>query len=283
MFYDINNQAVQFYNNSSNIAEIVQATSPDIAYAIASVRTQYNTFNYMLQVTDTDTTEQEIEFLPYNKKINIPYITDNTLLNKSLVNFGDSIAAGANGTSYGQQIANNNQMTYNSYAVGGALLANDNNHSSIQTQVDTFLQDNITPDFILINGGTNDILNVELGEITNFYVETSSNIWDTTKTAGALEKILFNLKSNRPSSKIIFVIPHRMNTRDNNLQNQWFSLIKEICKKWSVPVASIFDDGNLNTNIVAMRTYTDSGTHPTTEGYTKFYVPLVKNKMLEIN
>lgn len=285
MFYDIKGNNVQFYDNESNVAEVCQATSPDIAYAIVSVNAKYNSNNYMLQVTDTDTTSQEITFEPFSTKINVPYINENSLLNKIMVNFGDSIAAGANGSSYGQQIANSNQMQYTNYAVGGATIADTNSEerTSILTQVNTFIATEIIPDFILINGGTNDILYNELGEITDVYSETSSIKWNTETTAGALEKIFYLLKTNKPSSKILYVIPHRMNTRNNNSQNEWFSLIKQICKKWSVPVASIFDEGNLNTNIEAMRTYTDAGTHPTYEGYTKFYVPIVESKLYEIN
>lgn len=280
-FYDLNNNCVQEYDNEALTPEVVQAVSPDIAYCIVSVNKTYNTFNYMLQVTDTNTSEQQIKFLPYSTQITIPSIYENTLYKKILANFGDSIASGANGKSYAQQIADNNLMEYYTFAIGGATLAdtNSNERTSIITQINDFISTDIIPDFILINGGTNDILYNQLGELSNFYSETSSNIWDTTTSAGALEKIFYLLKSNKPITKILYVIPHKMQTRDIDLQNQWFTLIKQICQKWSVPIASIFDDGTLNTNVESMRIYTDSGTHPTTEGYTKFYVPIIEKKL----
>lgn len=286
MFYDINGNNVQFYDNESNNKEVIQATSPDIAYCVPSIHVNYNTFNFMLTVDDTDTTEQQILFVPFSTNIGVNMQNENPLQNKSIANFGDSIAQGANGKSYGQQIANNNDMLYYTYAVGGATLAipaDSSSRSSILTQVQNFIPLDINPDFILINGGTNDILYNALGEITSFYVESDSNVWNTSTSAGALEKIFSTLKTNKPSSKIIYVIPHKMNTRNQNLQEQWFTLIKQICQKWSVPIASIYDDGNLNTNIEAMRIYTDAGTHPTAEGYTKFYVPIILSKMKEID
>ena len=280
-FYDLNNNCVQEYDNEELMPEVVQAVSQDIEYCIVSVNKTYNNFNCMLQITDTNTSNQQIRFLPYSTKIAIPSIYESTLYKKILVNFGDSIASGANGISYAQQIANNNLMEYHSYAFGGATLADNNSdeRTSILAQVNDFISNDTIPDFILINGGTNDILYNQLGELSNFYSETSSNIWDTTTSAGALEKIFYLLKSNKPITKILYVIPHKMQTRDIDLQNQWFTLIKQICQKWSVPIASIFDDGTLNTNVESMRIYTDSGTHPTTEGYTKFYVPIIEKKL----
>ena len=285
-FYDENNNCIQYYDNPNEIAETVQAVNGNILYCIASFSNSYNNYNGMLTVTDIDTTNDNIPFIPYNTKLCVSVdANENSLYGKKLCNFGDSIANGDNGTSYAKQIATKYSMDFLNYAHGGDTLANlnTNERGCIQNQINNFLSADIDPDYILLNGGTNDILYAELGNITSFYEEDETHTWDATKTCGGLEKILYLLKSNKPNAKIVYVIPHRMQTKNLNDQIEYFNLIRQICQKWSIPIVDIFNEGTLNTFVESMRIFTDTGTHPTTEGYKRFYVPIIEKKLKEIS
>ena len=95
----------------------------------------------------------------------------NPLKNKILFNFGDSIAAGDgnNGKGYAELLGEKYGLLVTDYANGGATLG-DTASNNITSQVDTAIANGVNPDYILIEGGTNDIVNsVALGSIANDY------------------------------------------------------------------------------------------------------------------
>jgi lysophospholipase L1-like esterase len=207
----------------------------------------------------------------------------NKLENKILFNFGDSIAAGDgnNGKGYAELFATKYNMICYDFAVGGATLG-ETASNNITTQVTTALSRGITPDYILIEGGTNDIAsyNVPIGQISNDY---NINNFDKTTTIGGLEWIISTLKSNFPNAKMAFVSVHRMGSRGYSSQIERQGACVDTCKKWSVPVIDIFNRGNLNTFLGEYHKFTNptesqpngDRTHPNELGYTTFYLPLI--------
>ena len=167
------------------------------------------------------------------------------------------------------------------FAVGGATLG-ETSSNNITTQVATAISRGITPDYILIEGGTNDIAsyNVPIGSLTDNY---NIRNFDKTTTVGGLEWIISTLKSNFPSAKMAFVSVHKMASRGYSSQIERQGICVDVCKKWSIPVIDIFNRGNLNTFLGEYHKFTNptesqpngDRTHPNELGYTTFYLPLI--------
>lgn len=219
-----------------------------------------------------------------------------TLEGKTLLNFGDSIAAGARNTygdgltaqSYGVQIAQRNGMTYINRAVGGAKLSRQIDTNNICAQVDAAIADGLIIDRILVEGGTNDISsNCTQGTITNGYTDT----FDQNTSVGALEYCFSRIREVWPHAKVLFVRVHNMSSRDATKQKNLGNALLDVCRKWSIPFVDLYSEGGMNTNLLNVRnmycnwTYTPEtgdGTHPNTLGYTTWYVPPIEAKMKSI-
>ncbi|WP_059049068.1 SGNH/GDSL hydrolase family protein [Paenibacillus senegalimassiliensis] len=214
---------------------------------------------------------------------------DSSLVGKSILNLGDSIAYGNGNSSvgYADIIASKYGMTNYEYSAGGTTFSTATASTSILTFIDNAISVVTTvPDYILLEGGTNDIIQIanntiSAGVVGNTYVEAD---FDDTTTIGAMEKAICKLKAAYPTSKIIFVAVHNMGSRDYAVQKTLADLIKTACEKWSVPIADIYRVGNLNTNIASMvdlYTHDSYGTghgdktHPNGLGYETFYVPVI--------
>ncbi|WP_302739102.1 SGNH/GDSL hydrolase family protein [uncultured Clostridium sp.] len=294
-----NNESVEIPNNS------------DIKYLVATILVGMATEDSMLLLTNTPYDNASIvKYEKYKEVLNdsvtlsnnqIDEITEpiyaeideiknsiieeNTsiLKGKILFNFGDSIAAGDGnkGKGYAELFAEKYNMICYDFAIGGATLG-ETTSNNITTQVDTALSKGITPDYILIEGGTNDIAsyNVPIGQITDDY---NVNNFDKSTTVGGLEWIIYTLKTNYPSAKIAFVSVHRMGSRGYSSQIERQGICVDACKKWSIPIIDIFNRGNLNTFLAEHYKFTNptesqpngDRTHPNELGYTTYYLPLI--------
>lgn len=203
---------------------------------------------------------------------------------ETILNLGDSIAHGAynNYKGYSHLIAEKYGLPLFSHSQGGATFANNQpDRSFIKQQFNDFVTANptITPDYILMNGLTNDILYSTVGTITDGY----DNTFDESTYCGGFESVIHLIKTTFPDAKLIFVKVHNMSSRDSTPQKQYQELASEITKKWAVPVVDLYNEGNLNTQLVNMKErYTDTGTHPNLLGYNLFYVPQITAKMKEL-
>lgn len=206
----------------------------------------------------------------------------NALSGKSIANAGDSIAAGEGQTlrTYGKIIADKNDMAFQSWAVHGASIGEQDTRGKITEQIDAIVATGVQYDYVLVNGGTNDS-GSPLGTITTGY----NDALDKTSVAGGLEYIFKTLRENLPKTKILFVRVHNMSSRTVSSQKNIGEQCIEVCKKWSVPYVDLFNGGQLNTNVPVMKsnyTLNEDGTHPTYEGYDLFYVPPIEDKMRSI-
>ena len=206
-----------------------------------------------------------------------------SLIGKTIVNFGDSIAENrTDSTSYAVQLRGLTGGTLYNYAQGGSTISRLENQTMgcILTQVENYISThaNTKTDIVLINGGANDYSQSRVvGSVTktsNHYALTDYTVeFDETTYLGALELCIKKLRESYVDSIIVFVIPHK----HNRLDDKWETMMngaREICKKWCISVLDMDKDGQLNSRLPQMRIYTDAGgTHQNTLGNTKYYLP----------
>ena len=233
-----------------------------------------------------------VKYEPYKyklKNVENDELNSNPLQGKIIYNFGDSIAAGDgnSGKGYAELLAEKYGMNVTDYAKGGATIGS-NTTNNITTQVDNAIVAGGSPDYIIIDGGTNDIVNsTALGTIASDY--TLSTI-DKTTTSGGLEYCFNKLKGGFPDAKIVFVSVHKMGSRDYAKQTECQKRCIDICNKWGIPVADVGNKGNLNTFLPSMHKFTNptntkpngDRTHPNQLGYEKFYLPILYNVLTSI-
>lgn len=222
-------------------------------------------------------------------KLAEPYVKK-AFCGKTLMNFGDSIAAGDGngGKSYADMIANANKMTLYDYALGGATITTLRADNTVQVQIDEAIAEHAgeSIDYILLEGGTNDVSTQDVGELVDGYNVTSC---DPLKFVGAVETAIYKLRDAFPLAKIIFVSAHQMATRSYERQHLYHDALVPACKKWSVPIVDVFAEGGINSYIdsvvaVCFNLKSDGSgeydkTHPNAVGYSNFYVPMVEAAM----
>lgn len=218
------------------------------------------------------------------------------------LDFGDSVAAGAK----------SNKVTYVDMVAaltGGTVLASPahagDNIAEIRAQVDNAKSKKYTPDVVFLEGGLNDMCgtNEESGG-TDFYTtetfETQGiglgefspydyTVPDGTGTSltAQVEYIMYTVKKNYQNAIPMWVLTHRTAKRDAELQEKIYNRIIECARKWNVVVIDIFHNGALNGELYDLHpSMTDGtsstnvgGTHPTTNGYQKFYVPMIMDAL----
>ena len=231
---------------------------------------------------------------------------ENKLKGKTLLTFGDSICAGVdyqdiNGNTieckdYAEQIAENEEMNLvANFGEPGWTLAKGYTASneSIGMKIRSARLSGYTADYILLDGGTNDwFLNVPIGDTTPDF--TLSTV-DQSTMCGGLEYAFDQIYSMSPSAHKIFIIVHKAkeqwNTKNGigKTMNDYMDACRKVCAKYSVKVVDLYNECSYNSAIVqgytkpmvvggVVQNYED-GTHPTTEGYKKFYVPLITSAL----
>lgn len=210
---------------------------------------------------------------------------NNPLYGKKVSFLGDSICAGADTEAsylggYGKIIADRNNMAYENLGHGGATVTAETYSSStgyakpwLCRMVENMSAD---ADYAIVEGGINDAWqwsdhkNIEIGELTSGYSATL----DDTTYYGAFESMLKQLVTKFQGKKIGYIaVPKTMGLYDSNRNApNFYHIALECCAKWGVPVC------DLNTIIPPTEylktlgtTYTADGTHPTYEGYLKYY------------
>ena len=207
----------------------------------------------------------------------------NPLFGKSVVFDGDSICnAGSEGTSLGWagRIGRKNMMLWQNYAIGGGTITSISGKHVISTQS----YNNANPDYIIIEGGTNDadvigsILNGQTPAAYGSYEPNSyDGDYDNTTFCGAVEFLFKRLLTTYPSAKIGVIIAPKMGvissyTKESNNRRAYFETLMQLCKKWGIPYLNLWDRGRLNPALSVFYNdgedsfYTD-GQHLTSKGY----------------
>ncbi len=214
------------------------------------------------------------------------------LENKTVLSFGDSIMHGDGNDFVG--IAELISLKYNTraidYSKGGATFGVATGREQISNQILRAIQNNEQADVILINGGTNDMRHVPFGEISD-KEDFAYGEHGRQEFCQGMEYALGLLKDNYPDTPLLYIRAHNMTFSLERNELHYGKSALDICEKWDIPVADIFngtdfyahdDDIKYKYTYHSKRCEYGDSVHPNREGYYKFYIPLVVNKICEI-
>lgn len=159
-------------------------------------------------------------------------------------------------------------------AQSGKTLANNQIYSGLTLAQ----QNNFIADYVLINGGINDLTrSVTIGDIASNY-DTAS--LDTTTMVGGLEYLISNVQNTMPNAKIVFFNTHKSTSLDLTAQKEAWTKVNEACQKYGIVYVDIFNHGNYNPHIAEHKSsFTTDGIHLTEAGYRRFW-PMIKNALM---
>lgn len=141
------------------------------------------------------------------------------------------------------------------------------------------LDDNGTPNYILVNAGTNDIgTNVTVG---TFNTESPVNYTDeqiaslpVDTFADAYRAMLIRLQKTYPLARIVVMLPNYTTSYYNPTKaDQYLEIIKEACDYFGIPWIDMRTSGITMYNT---GTYTGDGIHPNPKGMTLLYEKVLK-------
>lgn len=256
--------------------------------------------------------EKETEYEEYGSKLLQEWLKlqiekygySNPLKGKTIYNFGDSISNGQ-GNLVGDKrlgpaelVALDNDMVCTDFAVSGSTMSTAGGGNYILKRInDAISASPITPDFVLLAGGINDLKVTSVGDFS----EPSSNddfgekyigLLDTSNFSGAFETAIYRILNAWPGTQLIYMTEHKMPSHYNDGTETLYQTAKKICKKWCVSILDMWNSGGLNMSVLANNkaygtgdvnldgTHTDT-THPNGEAYRLYYVPKLKSKLLE--
>ena len=202
---------------------------------------------------------------------------------KKILSFGDSIMFGKGNRDIGiaDMTAEKYGMTAMDYSVSGATFGVCAGRSQIASQIQSAAKQNIKPDMILINGGTNDMDFLDRGEAATGYQE--KNI-DKKTYAGGFEYAALLLQQYWPDVPVIYIRAHDMDTVDDVTEQLYGELAITLAEKWHLYCVDVYDDTDFCTELSDIRdAYTiykeklgnSDGIHPNALGYAKYYLPLI--------
>ncbi|MDK0853232.1 GDSL-type esterase/lipase family protein [Clostridium perfringens] len=248
--------------------------------------------------------KETFEFLKEKSKINldfkdniVPYESlkqevknkiDSNLKNKLIAFNGDSICEGiGNGGGYAKILKEITGCCIENRAVSGGTIAK--NSVGRHVICEDIVNMSNEADIVCLEGGVNDYWqNIPMGTIKPMSDFTGS--LDKNTVLGALESSFRSCMDKWLGVPIVFIIIHPAhdvryinNTQGYNF-NQLAEKMKEVCKKYSIVVIDLLNEsGGFNGNVERIaKKFTingGDGTHPTEEGYKKYYVPQIKAKL----
>ena len=195
---------------------------------------------------------------------------------KKVLILGDSINAGAtweNGYASilleefpGAIVSNNAQS-------GKTLAENQIYNGLVLAQ-----QANFSPDYILINGGINDLVkSVTVGTVSADY---NTDALNAATMVGGFEHLIASAQTITPNAKIVFLNTQKNTSVDLATQASAWEEIEKACKKYGVVYIDIFNQGNYNPYVAAQKdSFTTDGIHLTEAGYRRFW-PMIKNALM---
>lgn len=256
--------------------------------------------------------EKETEYEEYGSKLLQEWLKlqiekygySNPLKGKTIYNFGDSISNGQ-GNLVGDKrlgpaelVALDNDMVCTDFAVSGSTMSTAGGGNYTLKRInDAISASPITPDFVLLTGGINDLKVTSVGDFS----EPSSNddfgeeyigLLDTSNFSGAFETAIYRILNAWPGTQLIYMTEHKMPSHYNDGTETLYQTAEKICKKWCVPILDMWNSGGLNMSVLANNKAYGTGdanldgihtdtTHPNGEAYRLYYVPKLKSKLLE--
>ena len=205
-------------------------------------------------------------------------------LSGTLLCTGDSICIGAgthNDGGYGKRLSDKYpNLNVINYGIGGTTITPRTGYSnSILERIDSMQNE---ADFVILEGGVNDgFYSIPLGSYT-MTTDTESETYDTTTFCGAVETMFKKAHTKWKDAIIFVVIPMVAQITQTTA---YLDKLKEIAKKWGIVPIDIRESGMCVFSSALKDLYTDNGSgtgdglHPNNLGYTKFYVPMIENKL----
>ena len=205
---------------------------------------------------------------------------------KSIYSDGDSIAYGSvtQKTSYASMLASKYYMNLTSRAVGNTTLAvhsSNGDNKSIYERVVSNITSDKQYDYIILDGGTNDITKLagnalQLGIITDG-VDADFN---TSTILGALEATCKHLNTTQLKAKKLFIfVTNRVDML--KLTKEVFYKMKQVLSKWGIPYIDLSNINSLGRwNDTVAKDYFVDGIHPNVMAYKEFYLPYIEKALL---
>lgn len=173
----------------------------------------------------------------------------NPIYNKSVDWIGDShmqgIVSGVNTGGFARIISERNAMTYVNHGIGGTTMSvRPDRTNSFVERIETYSKD---VDYVIVMGGANDTVSVELGALTTGYSAEP----DKTTFYGACEWMCKYIMENYSDKKYGLIVPFHIASA--KLSGEWGDAIVSVCKKWGMPCLDLRREAGFNLQNVALR------------------------------
>lgn len=261
------------------------------AVTITDRPTQFPRGGFFLRVTKTGNVVLQ-EIFPYDystyayriigKDWNVPYAQSKPYQGKTISIIGDSLSDKANSTAavrYYDVVDEVLGTVSTEYAMSGCGYSRKyNNGDAFYEQAAKIAT---TTDLVLIFGSFNDhnvYDTAGLGEITDTTTET---------VFGCVNYTLQTIFDRAPKAVVGIMLPTPWAQyppyNENTLQWQYVDGIKQIAKRYSIPVLDLYSESNMRpwdetfrVNFYKEGTVQDSGTHPNSAGHRRFAPQVVE-------
>ncbi|MBQ3284241.1 MAG: SGNH/GDSL hydrolase family protein [Ruminococcus sp.] len=212
------------------------------------------------------------------------------LKGKTILTFGDSImhGSGNNDEGIGDMIAEKYGMTAVDYSVPGAAMGDRYGRGQIISQIPLAVRDKVKPDIILINGGTNDMYSVPIGEFTEGYDMTNTS---TESFTGGFEKTMWYIQRYWSSVPAVFIRAHNMDIGADENEKLYGERELAVANKWGATWVDLYENTDMNTEdsyTCGRYTYIEpalgnipDSVHPNALGYAKFYLPPISQEIMK--
>lgn len=211
--------------------------------------------------------------------------TQYNLAGKKILILGDSVNAGALWTGgFANLIAEDfpNAIVNNKSISGSNIAGGD-----LYWQLVTAYQEGFMADYIVFDGGGNDILNGKtIGTLDPdiYSAGGQGEEFDMATTIGAFEHLVTNVQKFFPNSKLIFFNLYKLHPTATNVtyaqQRQMWEPLREACKKYAVYHVDLYGAGNFTPNSQAQfDAFMGDWIHINEAGYRRFWPP-IKNALL---
>ena len=211
------------------------------------------------------------------------------LKGKTILSFGDSIMHGTGNYKIpvSKQIAEKYGMIAYDYSVEGATMGIYTGKSHIPDQVRKAIEKDHSPDFIMMDGGTNDMFRgVALGSIQNGYDMSKTS---ESSYSGGMEKALWLIRNTWQDVPVIFFRAHNMQLGTDSMERAFGERGLEITEKWYGAGVDLYNGTAMNCEdqMISDRYtypnpshhYNHDSIHPNALGYATFYIPMIEQMM----
>lgn len=293
------NAYLTFTNTDTVYSEEIWGNVPNagVAYIKLNVGTgagvSPNLDTFMIVEGDT----YPSNYIPYGSEYtNNNSFENNPLTNKKIVFIGDSICAGTTDetgvSGWAQRIGEKNKMNWRNLGRNGATITEGISGVNMYIVNADFGEN---PDYIILEGGTNDA--DLIGTAEDFTPEKYGNYnmfdftgqFDKTTFCGAVEHLFKRLTTDYVGAKIGFIIAHKMGfinsatdyTAEKSRRRFYFETIIKLCEKWGIPYIDLWNGCYLNPMNPAHNTantnlmYVGDYQHLASKGYD-YITPIIE-------